>query len=283
MGNFTINGFEKVKPLIHFFVLGLVVFGLKAWFEKPAEREGKRRVEISSADLEWFRTLWKKRMGREPTGGELRDQIDQLTRLRILGAEAEGLGLDENDPVVMRRLAQKMDYMFKDMAAGILPTNEELEVYLDKHRPRYEIPGETTFEQVLFTTDERGEAGAELAVAMFLDHPNRDSDPTMLPRMNEELSPIQIQGLYGKEFSIAMRETPVKNWSGPLRSSYGLHAVLVHERSPTVLPSVEDIRDRLTADWSADKQIETATSAYQEIRATYQVLVEGMPYTLDMK
>ena len=284
MGDSTKIKSTTKKPLLHFFALGLVVFGLKAWFEKPAaSTDNPRRVEITSADLDWFRAIWKKRMGRDPTSGELRAQVDQFARERILAAEAERLSLDQDDPVVSRRLAQKMEFLFKEMAAGLQPTDEELNIFLQKHRSRYEIPGETTFEQALFQTDQRGQAGAEQALALFLDHPNLESDATMLPRLNENLSSVQIRGVFGADFAEAIARQKSGAWTGPVRSGYGLHAVLIHERTATILPSIEDIRERLVADWSSEKQTEIAEAAYMKTRGEYQVLVEGMPYTSDMK
>ena len=275
---------KNKKPLVHFFILGLVVFGLRAWFEKPARTgSNKALIEITSADLEWFRTLFKKRMGRDPTVEELEGQVSQLVREQVLSREAERLGLDENDPIVQRRLSQKVEYLFKDMAAAIQPSEEELQTFLETYRNRYEIPGETTFEQVLFTTDQRGFACAELAVTMFLDHPTRESDATMLPRVNENMSSVQIAGIFGRKFQEKLSQVEPGKWEGPIQSGYGLHAVFVEKRSPSLLPSVDDIRERLVADWSADKQTQTATEAYNRLRRNYRVLVEGMPYDHDMK
>ena len=275
---------KNKKPLINFFVLGLVVFGLKAWFEKPASTEAdNRQIEITSADLEWFRAMWKQRMNHEPTGAELQAHVNQVIRERVLSREAKRLGLDRNDQLVIRRLAQKMDYLFKDMVSAVQPTREELEAYLAAHRDRYEIPGEITFEQVLYKTEQRGEAGAELAVAMFLDHPNRESDATMLPRMNEDFSPVQVRGLFGEAFAKTVINLESGTWGGPVRSSYGLHAVFVHSRSPAIMPSVEDIRSRLTDDWLLEQRADSSADTYARVRTDYQVLVEGMPYALDMQ
>lgn len=85
------------------FVLGLVVFGLHAVFEpKPEAADDPFLVEVSSADIEWFRTMWTKRIGREPTVEELRGQVNQLIREQVLSREAVSIGLDVEDTVVRR-------------------------------------------------------------------------------------------------------------------------------------------------------------------------------------
>lgn len=267
------------KPIIHFFLLGFVVFGLKAWFEKPDKTTPDRHlIEITTSDLEWFRAMFRKRMGRDPFAEELRAQVDQLIKEQVMSREAVKLGLDKNDDLIRRRLAQKMDYFLRDVVSGLQPTDEELASYLHANRERYEIAGDITFEQVLFKTNERGKAGAELALAMFLDHPNRDGDPTMLPRMNEKQSVNQIRGVYGSDFMDNIQSLENGKWHGPVHSSFGLHAVFIHEHSPSTLPGVEDIRDRLVSDWQADKQAEVSDEAYKALLDQYSVLLEGMPY-----
>jgi len=97
------------EPLIHFFTLGLAVFGLHAALDQKPETavDNPYLVEVSSADIEWMRIIFTKRMGREPTVQDLRGQVNQLIREQILSREAVAMGLDEGDMVVRRRLAQK--------------------------------------------------------------------------------------------------------------------------------------------------------------------------------
>ncbi len=149
------------EPLIHFFVLGLVVFGLRGVLEKqPEAADDPFLVEVSSADIEWFRTMWSKRMGREPTVRELRGQLNQLIREQVLSREAVSMGLDEGDTVVRRRLAQKMGFLLKDLSDIGEPSDGELQAYLQEKRSTYEIPPRVTFTHVYFYADKRGEEGA---------------------------------------------------------------------------------------------------------------------------
>ncbi|UCG14630.1 MAG: hypothetical protein JSU72_09370 [Deltaproteobacteria bacterium] len=114
------------EPLIHFFLLELVVFGLRGVLEtKPEAANDPFLVEMSSGDIEWFRTIWNKPMGREPTVEELRGQVNQLIRKHTLSREAVSIGLDEGDMVVHRRLAQKMDFLFRDLSDITEPSDGE--------------------------------------------------------------------------------------------------------------------------------------------------------------
>ncbi|MBW2671011.1 MAG: hypothetical protein JRD87_14240, partial [Deltaproteobacteria bacterium] len=134
------------EPIIHFFVLGLVVFGLHALLDRKPKTivDDPYLVEVSSADIEWMWTLLNKKMGREPTGQDLRGQVNQLIREQILSREAVAMGLDEGDIVVRRRLVQKVEFLFKDLSAMTEPTEDDLRNYYTENRAKYEMPPQVT-------------------------------------------------------------------------------------------------------------------------------------------
>ncbi len=283
------------EPLLHLFVLGLAVFGLHAALNRVSGSgpEDPYLVEVSSADIEWVRTMWKKRMGREPAVEDLRAQVNQIIRERILEREAVEMGLDKDDLVVRRRLAQKMEFLFKDLSALAEPSEEDLRRYFQENRSVYEIPGRVTFTQLFFNTDTRGVEGAGQAVKALLESLEGASvaeppaeiqagDPSMLPSRCEECDAREIEGRFGTQFSNTINTLSPGSWHGPVRSAYGLHAVHVQERSDSRVPGMEEIKGRVEADWIASKQRADSQRAYQELRSQYRVLLEGMPYTLDM-
>jgi len=282
------------EPLLHLFVLGLAVFGLHAALNRGPEpaQDDPHLVEVSSADIEWFRTMWKKRMGREPTLQDLRAQVNQLIRETILEREAVEMGLNKDDVVVRRRLAQKMEFLFKDLSALAQPSDEDLRRYLEENRGQYETPMQVTFTQVFFNTDKRGAEDAEQAVKAFLESveagdgnpsaAHQLGDASMLPSHCGKCDAREIQGRFGIEFSETVRTLSPGSWHGPVMSGYGVHAVYVQERSDPRLPDLDEIKERLEADWIGEKQRVIAKKAYQELRSQYRVLLEGMPYELDV-
>ena len=280
------------EPLIHFFVLGLVVFGLHGVLEKkPEAADDPFLVEVTSADIEWFRTMWSKRMGREPTVQELRGTVNQLIREQILSREAVSIGLDEGDMVVRRRLAQKMDFLFKDLSDITEPSDGELQAYLQEKRSTYEIPARVTFTHVYFNTDKRGQKGAAEAVRRLIQkldaskgvppEVSAQGDPFLLQYRYSDWALLDIRREFGTQFAKALGEQKAQTWQGPVVSGYGLHAVYVHERSDAKLPDFSDLKETLKADWMAEKQREIAHKAYEKLRERYRVLLEGMPYEMD--
>jgi hypothetical protein len=280
------------EPLIHFFVLGLVVFGMRAVIERgEAPPDDPLLVEITSADIDWYRTMWRKRMGREPTVEELRGQVNERIREEILSREAVALGIDEGDMVVRRRLAQRMDFLFKDVSGAAEPSEDQLKTYLRDNRQTYEIPGRVSFTHVYFNSDERGEDEAAQAAASLAERLNAEGKPPqdtralgdlfLLPSSYSDRTLQDVRGEFGQQFAEAIWEQEPGAWHGPVPSGYGVHAVIVHEFADAAMPEFDDLRKRVRADWMAERQRELAAEAYDTLRERYRVLLEGMPYDMD--
>jgi hypothetical protein len=279
------------EPLIHFFVLGLVVFGLHAALERKPEatETDPYLVEVSSADIEWMRNLFKKQMGREPTVHDLRGRVHQLIREQILSREAAAMGLDEGDIVVRRRLVQKMEFLFKDLSDMTEPTEDELRNYFTENRSKYEIPPQVTFTQVYFNSDSRGVDEAKQAARAMIKKnvdPNTATqlgDALMLPADCTGCSIKEVKDRFGNEFAAAIESLEPGAWYGPVQSAYGFHAVYIHDSQEARLPNFHDVLDKVKNDWMFAEREEASRKVYGEIRSRYRVLVEGLPYDFDVK
>jgi peptidyl-prolyl cis-trans isomerase C len=279
------------EPLIHFFVLGLAVFGLHAALDREPEaiEDDPYLVEVSSADIEWMRTIFNKQMGREPTGHDLRGQVNQLIREQILSREAVAMGLDEGDIVVRRRLAQKMEFLFKDLSTMTEPKEDDLRNYYSENRQKYQIPPQVTFTQVYFNSDSRGvDAAKKAAQAVIKENidPNTVAalgDTSILSTGCTKCSVREIRDRFGNEFARAIENLEPGAWYAPVTSAYGFHAVYIYDRQDAKLPGFHEIIDQIKNDWMAAKREEDTRSVYGEIRSRYRVLVEGLPYDFDVK
>jgi nitrate reductase assembly molybdenum cofactor insertion protein NarJ len=68
------------------------------------------------------------------------------------------MGLNKHDQVIRRHLAQKLEFLAKDLVALTTPTDEELQAYFTKHQDRYQEPVLYTFTQIFIDPDKRGDA-----------------------------------------------------------------------------------------------------------------------------
>ena len=262
-------------PLVVFVFLGIGVFALDGWL--AGGETARPVIEISLDEVERLRARWIAQWGREPTGDELQTLIDEAVDEEILYREAQRLGLDRDDAIVRRRLAQKLTFILEDAGATGPPSQAEVEEYYARHAERYRRPGRTTFDHVFLSGDSRTEPAGDAAALLRELRVDDDGwrqlgDPFMLARTYVDRSDQEIAGLFGKAFAHAVAERPVGgDWNGPVESTYGMHLVRVNGRTASRAPALAEVRDRVTADLHEDRRRERSLAAYQELRDAYEV------------
>ena len=270
------------KPVLHFLVIGAVLFGLHTLFRRSTSDEGNR-VEVSLADIDRLRGLWKRQWRRPPTEKELEGLINQFIREEILYREAVAMGLDQNDTVIRRRLAQKMELLSNDLAAFAQPTEVEMQQYLEQKPERYGVPARISLSHVYMSRDRRGAAVEDDARHVL--HKLRSKsispgeyrelgDPFMLQYDYPSRSQQDLRELFGTAFAESVFELELGSWHGPVESSYGVHLVLVRERTEPRMPSLSEVRARLRADLLHQRRREMNEAFYAALRERYEVVVK---------
>lgn len=273
------------EPLLHFLLIGVALFLLYDWKGKPASMPGGQagtpaaQIIVSRDALEQMSSQFAKTWQRPPTEEEQKGLVEDLVRNEIFYREAIAIGLDRDDEVLKRRLRQKMEFIFEDIASVPEPTDEDLKAFMNKHREKYITDPEMSFRQVYISTDKRGksaESDARQVLAQLTEgaDPGSAGDPTLL-EPEVPLSPLwDIRKQFGDDFSRSLLDVNPGRWSGPIRSGFGLHLVFVRERVSVRLPDLKEARDMVKRDWTAERQKELKDAAYAKIRGRYAVMVE---------
>ena len=262
-------------PLVAFVLLGIGVFALDGWL--AGGETARPVIEITPDEVERLRARWIAQWGREPTGDELQTLIDEAVDEEVLYREAQRLGLDRDDAIVRRRLAQKLTFILEEAGATGAPSEAEVEEYYARHAERYRRAGRTTFDHVFLSGDSRtdpaGDATALLAEVRAGGGSGwqRMGDPFMLARAYADRSDQEIAGLFGRGFAEAVAGLAVGGWNGPVDSTYGVHLVRVNGRTPSSAPTLAEVRDRVTADLREDRRRDRSLAAYQELSDVYEV------------
>jgi parvulin-like peptidyl-prolyl isomerase len=205
--------------------------------------------------------------------------IEPTIREEVLYREALALKLDKNDDEVRRRLVDKMSYLTQDTADPAPTSDAELRRLYDQSPARFATPELATFDQVFFSPAERGdavEADAKRGIAALRSgrSPEEVGDHTPLRASYENAPRDQVQVLFGDAVAEAVFTLPPGDWTGPFKSDFGWHAVRLRARSAQRLPPFEEIRDRVAAEYAADRRRERNEAEYRRMRAHYDVVIE---------
>lgn len=271
------------EPLLHFALLGAVIFGVNAFLNDGAAKT-KPQIEITAADIEHLRALWQRTWQRPPTPKELQGAIDARVREEILYREALAMGLDKDDTVIRRRLVQKLEFLSEGVATSVEPNSAELHRYLKEHAERYREPARLSFMQVYFNTDRHGPQTETITRKALQALSAGGGSPMEAGRGygdrfvlgyaygNESIADISHK--FGQGFADAIAPLPPGRWHGPIASGYGLHLVYIEDRTPARTPPLAEVRDAVLHDYEQAKREKVMQAFYERLKQRYHIVID---------
>ncbi len=214
------------EPLVQFAAIGGALFAAYAVVgEAPPRARDQRAIAVD---------------------GDVADRA-RFVDDEVLYREALALGLHRRDPIVRRRLIQKMEFLLEG-GAGAAPADAELQAWIDEHAGELAAPPTIDFE-----------------------HEVASGGPFLLGRSFARKSRAQVAGTFGDGFADAVFALPVGTWSEPIASSYGTHRVRVTARRDGVVPDLDAVRGRVAAEVVAERRAAARNAGIAALRARYGV------------
>lgn len=266
------------EPLLHFLLIGLALFLLYG-VVSPGDSAG-RTITISQGEVDDLRRQYAALWGRPPTESQLAGLIDSRVRDEILYREGLAQGLERDDPVIMRRIRQKVEVMAEEDGRGEAPTDVVLDAYLQSHRVKFVKPAVVSFDQVYFNPQGPDTPASVEAIKAKLAAgaaPAGFGQPTMLPARVIASDADLVARDFGADFAKALVELPVGQWSGPIGSGVGVHLVRLSELVPPKLPPLAEVRAEVVREWENDRRVAASEASYARARARYDIVIEGRP------
>lgn len=269
------------EPLLHFALIGALIFGVSAWRTPRTESaaSGDNDIAVTAGVVERLRAGYERQFGQAPDETELRGLVTAYLREEVLYREAMAMGLDRDDTIVRRRMAQKMEFLTNDITSAEPPDETALQDYLAKNAPRYAKPAQVSFRHVYLSREKRG-AKAEADAGEALASLTRGaSDETMGDAFLHgfefaKQDPNEIGALFGKDFAEKITTQSVGVWQGPVASSYGLHLVRVDRKSEPKGVTLSEVRDAVMRDWSDEKRRQANDAFLEGLRSRYVITID---------
>ena len=263
------------EPLVRFLLIGAALFAGMQMI-RAAQRPV---VRIDASELNQLAAYWEAQTQRPPTKPELAGIIGDRIDEELLAKEALRLGLDKNDMIIRRRLAQKMSFATDD-AHSAEPTEGQLRAYYAKTAARYAAPAHVSFQQVFFSGD-RPHGGAEKAAAQALERAEEDQrepqgDPFLFPLAYDDVNLPDLLRDYGNAFVKTLETAPVGGWAGPVLSPYGWHIVKVTSRKAGAATSFDQVRDQVRDAYMLEGREAARAAFMRDLRKRYRVVVAGV-------
>lgn len=270
------------EPLLHFVALGALLF---LWFEWKggASGPGTHRIVITEGIVQTLASGFTRTWNRPPTRDELKGLVDEHVKEEIATREAIAMGLDRDDTVVRRRLRQKLEFLVDGAEGQAPPTDAELEQWLEKHPGVFQPEPRVALRQVFVSTARHGPSARAEAEKLLLrlraagrnERLDTLGDPSQLPQ-ELPLGPLdEVARTFGDEFASSLDRLQVGQWDGPVLSAYGLHLVLVSERTTPARPALAELRPLVAREFLAERQRAQLEQFYKTLLAKYTVTLEA--------
>lgn len=267
------------EPLLHFLLLGGLLFLAYGWLGGTAPAPPDEIV-IDAARVETLENQFERTWQRPPTARERQGLIDSWLREEIFYREGLALGLDQGDPVVRRRIAQKMDFISEGLMVEP-PDDAELQAWFTDNAERYRVDPVFTLRQVYYDPGRFDDewAGAVAAARAELESEG-EPEPVgglLLPAALDDAPAREVSRVFGRAFTETLTEAPIGRWYGPVRSGFGVHLVKVDDRIDGRVPELAEVRDEAERDYLVERREEANDALYESLRNRYSVRYDGVP------
>ena len=273
------------EPLVQFLMIGVVLFLINGALNHGTSQAGSsHEITLTIDDLRQLQSTFAAQWQRAPSPEEMRGLVENRVRQEVLYREALMLGLDKDDIIIKRRLAQKMQFLAEDVAGTHGPTTAELKGWYEKNSDRFALPSRFSFRHLYFSPDGRGQRAHDDAMnALAKIGEEAESSKTaaamadrfMFQDYYADRTPEELEKEFGTKFASAIPKLKPRSWQGPVESGYGWHLVFVDSVVPGRIPVFEEVEPDVKTAWLADQKQQAWQKAYEQMRAKYTAHLPG--------
>jgi hypothetical protein len=256
------------EPLLHFIVLGGVVFGIDHFV---AGRAGDPHAIVVGPDVDReARETFKAARGREPNVEELEALHRVWLDNEVLYREGLALQVDRGDPAIRERVIFKALSVI-DSNVHVPPADDKvLRAWFDAHRDKYDEPARYDFEEAALSGD-----NPEAAVRDFVDALNSGvpGDAKAGLRVFKGRPRASLVESYGPEFASTLAKAQPGTWQA-LRTRSGWRAMRLDAVTPARPAVFEALRGVVLHDWTDATAAEQRTAVVRALTRKYKITYE---------
>lgn len=257
------------EPLVHFIVLGAVLFAVD---QGIAARKDDPRVITMGPEVDAeIRTIFHGVKGRDPEPSEMKILRERWLDNEVLYREGLALGVDRGDTAIRERVIFKALNVVQANLAPPKVDDATLRKWFEAHRADYELPVRIDFREAVLLGDRSPEA-----VEKFVKSLNAgvQDDAASGLRVYRGRPRDTIVTSFGAAFADAVERLPPGEWRA-LTASDGVHVVQLEKVTPGTKVTFEEARSRVFDDWKDVTMQGLRTAAVRDLAKQYTVRTVG--------
>ena len=258
--------FVRREPLVHFVLLGALIFAGDAVLHPPAKDD--KVITVTKAMRQSFIENFDEDKTRTPSDAELEKMIESWVASEILYREGKALGVDRGDDMIHDRVAFKLQLLIFDQVRVPQPTEEQLRAWFASNHVRFDEPERVGF----YLTPPADQMTAQRQLEDIVGQ-HEDEDLQKQTRAILGRPVASLAASFGEGFRDALLALPQGQWS-ILQSKDGWHVVRLDSRRPGALAGFDEVRDEVARIWHTEEARKQAWEAVGRLKANYKVRYE---------
>ena len=192
--------------------------------------------------------------------------------------QALEMRLHLGDEVIKRRIIQIMEQLLLASNPPAEPTDAEIQAEFAQRKDELRRPARFSIEHIYFNREREPEVDEVIAQineqGMNATEARQLSSPFLPGYAFQRQTPDQLARHFGAAFvkNLLEAQPQAGAWSGPIRSTYGLHYVFVSEIQPERDATLEEVRGLLERDLSSRARTAALAASIEELRKDYEVV-----------
>lgn len=256
------------EPLLHFALLGLLLFGIDAHVNRGADDQ--RRIVMNAQVDEEAIALYAKARGKEPSARELEALRKVWLDNEVLYREGLALQVDRGDPAIRERIIFKA---LSVVEAGLAkPTVEESAVkeWFEANRERYDQPPRFDFREAV-PSGETSEESVQNLVSLLNAGEGGDVEASLRvftgrPRSN-------LVHTYGEDFTLNLEKSEPGKWVA-IKDTKDWRAIQLEAAVPGKAADFSAVASAVAQDWLDATMSERRTAAVRKLAEKYEIVRE---------
>jgi hypothetical protein len=253
------------EPLLHFLVLGAVLFGLD--HALVARTDDRHVIVMDGAVDAEARQLFKASRGRDPGAAELEALRKVWLDNEVLYREGMAMQMDKGDSAIRERVIFKA-LSVVDANVKLPPIDDQvLSAWFDAHRAKYDDPARFDFQEAALAGD-----ATEATVREFVTRleGGTSGDAGAGLRVFKGRPTGNLVDSYGADFAKALQAAPAGHWQA-LHAKDGWRAVRLDRYTPPTPADFRKLRAVVQQDWTDATLAEQRSAAVRTLAAKYDV------------
>jgi len=267
------------EPYIQFLLGGALIYLFYTLSGSSSDvRPAQKTITINMAKQQEMDAYFAKLWHRRPSEAERQLLLRRVYEEEMLIDESLALHLERSDPVIRKRLLEKMHHILTASALSSEPDEEVLYRYYREHIIRYSRIKKIAFSHIFAKPEHRRSLEKLFPYLNRYEvspkEASRFGDPFEEGNRIDARNPEEIEEKFGRYFLQKLQLVPEGEWSGPIRGKEGLHAVYVTGREVTTPLPFDEVEMRVYQDWLHEKREKGVKAALEKMHRSYRMRVE---------